>query len=94
MGLALYIGLAGLPLGVQGVELQVQVMFGGFAGVDGAAGQLSGLRPRSAALWPRGLPCLPQTKEPGAVPVGPGDDPGDGGQAGIVPPSPPKPLRR
>ena len=41
MGLTLYICLAGLPLGIQGIELQVQVMFGRFAGVDGAAGQFA-----------------------------------------------------
>jgi hypothetical protein len=35
--LTLYIGLAGVPLGVQRIELQLQAMLGGFAGVDGAA---------------------------------------------------------
>jgi hypothetical protein len=43
VGVALYICLAGLPLGIQRVELQVQVMFGRFAGVDGAAAGFSGL---------------------------------------------------
>src|SRR5205807_10493952 len=42
MGLTLYVSLTGLPLGVQGIELQVQVMLGRFTGVDGAAGQLGG----------------------------------------------------
>jgi hypothetical protein len=56
MGLALYICLASLPLGVQGVELQVEVMFGGFAGVDGAASQLSGL---SHGPPPLTAECLP-----------------------------------
>ena len=42
VGLALYIGLTGLPLGIQGIELQVQVMLGGFAGIDGAADDLLG----------------------------------------------------
>ena len=36
-GLALDIGLAGLPLGVQRIELLLQAMLGGFAGVDRAA---------------------------------------------------------
>ena len=44
MHLALDVGLAGLPLGVEGVELQVQVMFGGFAGVDGTAEDVFALR--------------------------------------------------
>ena len=35
--LALDIGLAGLPLGVQRVEFLLKAMLGGFAGVDGAA---------------------------------------------------------
>jgi hypothetical protein len=54
MGLTLYIGLAGLPLGIQGIEFQVQVMFGRFAGVDGAAGDLGwGCQGRAspAFLW-------------------------------------------
>ena len=37
MGLALDVGLAGLPLGIERVELKVQVMFGGLAGIDCAA---------------------------------------------------------
>jgi hypothetical protein len=37
MRLALDIGLTGLPLGIQGVELQVQIVLGGYAGIDGAA---------------------------------------------------------
>jgi hypothetical protein len=36
-GLTLYIGLAGIPLGIERIELQFQAMLGGFAGVDGAA---------------------------------------------------------
>ena len=36
-GLTLYIGLAGIALGIERVELQFQAMLGGFAGVDGAA---------------------------------------------------------
>src|SRR6266446_2205076 len=40
--LTLYVCLAGLPLGVERVELQVEIMFGGFAGVDRAAGGFSG----------------------------------------------------
>src|SRR4051812_2118134 len=34
MHLALDIGLAGFPLGVQGVEFQIQVMLSGLSGVD------------------------------------------------------------
>jgi hypothetical protein len=37
VGLALDVGLAGLALGIQRVELEVEIMLGGFAGVDGAA---------------------------------------------------------
>jgi hypothetical protein len=36
-GLTLYIGLAGIPLGIERVELKFQTMLGGFASVDGAA---------------------------------------------------------
>ena len=36
-GLALYIGLAGIALGIERVELQFQTVLGRFAGVDGAA---------------------------------------------------------
>ena len=35
--LALDIGLAGFPLGIERVELEIQIMFGRFAGVDRAA---------------------------------------------------------
>jgi len=35
--LALDVGLAGLPLGIERVELEVEVMLGGLAGVDRAA---------------------------------------------------------
>jgi hypothetical protein len=41
MGLALDIGLAGLALGVERIELEVEIMLGRFARVDGAAEQLS-----------------------------------------------------
>ena len=41
VGLTLDIGLAGLPLGIEGVEFQVEIMLGGFARVDGAAEKLS-----------------------------------------------------
>jgi hypothetical protein len=37
MKLAFDIGLASLPLGMEGVKFQIQVMLGRFAGVDGAA---------------------------------------------------------
>ena len=40
MGLALDIGLAGFPLGVEGVEGEIEVMIGGLACVDGAAHRL------------------------------------------------------
>ena len=84
MGLALDIGLAGLPLGVERIELKIQIMLGGFAGVDRAAdGWRSAVH---AALSPRVrflvLP-FPQAKEPGPVPVGAGNDLGDGGEARI-----------
>jgi hypothetical protein len=39
--LTLYICLAGLPLGVEGIELQIQIMFGGFAGILGRLGGVS-----------------------------------------------------
>ena len=37
MHLALDISLTGLSLGVDGVEFEIKVMFGGFTSVDGAA---------------------------------------------------------
>jgi hypothetical protein len=37
MGLTLNVGLTGFPLGIQRIELKVEVPFGGFAGVDRAA---------------------------------------------------------
>src|SRR6476619_6381444 len=37
MGLTLDVGLAGLPLGIKRVELEVEIMLGRFAGVDRAA---------------------------------------------------------
>src|ERR1700689_1820427 len=40
--LALDVGLAGFALGVQRVELQVEVIIGGFPGVDRAAKKLLG----------------------------------------------------
>ena len=43
MGLALDIGLAGLPLGIERVELKIEIMLGRFAGVDRTAEQLLGL---------------------------------------------------
>ena len=36
MGLALHIGLAGFPLGIERVECKIEVMLGRFAGVDRA----------------------------------------------------------
>jgi len=41
VGLTLDVGLAGLPLGIQGIEFQVEIMVGRFARVDGAAEKLS-----------------------------------------------------
>ncbi len=41
MGLALDVGLAGLPLGVERVEFEVEIMLGRLAGVDRAAKDLS-----------------------------------------------------
>src|SRR5215211_7783434 len=41
VGLALDIGLAGFPLGVERVELEVEVMLGRLAGIDRAAEDLS-----------------------------------------------------
>jgi hypothetical protein len=40
--LALYIGLAGLALGIERVEGKVEVMLGRLASVDGAARELGG----------------------------------------------------
>jgi hypothetical protein len=34
MGLALDIGLAGFALGIEGVEGEIKIVLGGFAGVD------------------------------------------------------------
>src|SRR5271168_1433831 len=42
VGLTLYVGFAGLALGVERVELEVEIMFGGFAGIDCAPGALPG----------------------------------------------------
>src|SRR5450756_1962565 len=41
MGLALDVGLAGLALGIERVELEVEIMLGRLAGVDRAAKDLS-----------------------------------------------------
>ena len=41
MGLALDVGLAGLPLGIERVEFEVEVMLGRFASIDRAAEDLS-----------------------------------------------------
>ena len=51
MHLAFDIGLAGLPLGVQGIELKVQIMFGGLAGVDGAAADLHPVHAALSCDW-------------------------------------------
>jgi hypothetical protein len=40
VGLTLDIGLAGLALGVERIELEIEIMFGGFTGVDRAAESL------------------------------------------------------
>src|SRR3981189_1837552 len=42
-GLTLYIGLAGIALGIERVELLFQAMLGGFAGIDGAANRFDRL---------------------------------------------------
>src|ERR1700730_2966819 len=44
-GLTLYIGLAGIPLGVERVELQFQAVLGRLAGVDGAADRFDRISP-------------------------------------------------
>ena len=56
MHLAFDIGLAGLPLGMQGIELKIQIMFGGFAGVDGTA---DGRGPAAHAALSARTPLLP-----------------------------------
>ena len=61
-GLALDIGLAGLPLGVERIELLIQAMLGGFAGVDGAAQRLWAHPPSASSLVGTG----PQPEEPRA----------------------------
>src|SRR5258706_2171299 len=48
MSLALDIGLARFPLGIERIELQVEIMLSGFARVDGASGELSCRRHRAA----------------------------------------------
>jgi len=59
MGLALYVGLTSLPLGVQGIEFQVQVMVGRFTGVDGAAGRIAeGIHGRASLAFLEPLPGL------------------------------------
>ena len=56
MGLALDVGLAGLPLGVEGVELEIEVMFGGLAGLDGTPQRLGLSRlHREAVRSPKNL---------------------------------------
>ena len=50
MSLALDIGLAGFPLRIELVELEVEVMFSGFAGVDRTALPFWRLRRHSALL--------------------------------------------
>jgi len=42
MRLALYVGLAGFALRIEGVELEIEVMLGRFSGVDGATELLLG----------------------------------------------------
>ena len=56
MHLALYISLTGLSLGIQGIELQVQIVLGGFAGIDGATDDF-GLR-RHQEAFVAGRPVL------------------------------------
>ena len=41
--LALDVGLAGLPLSIEGVELLIQSVLGRFAGIDGAAQRSRGV---------------------------------------------------
>src|SRR6266851_5791545 len=41
VGLTLDVGLAGLPLGIERVEFEIEIMLGRFAGVDRAAKNLS-----------------------------------------------------
>src|SRR3989442_16026378 len=54
MGLALDVGLAGFSLGIERVELEVEVMLGRLAGVDRAAKDLSfGWLHRCTFLPPR-----------------------------------------
>jgi len=58
MHLAFNKGLTGLSPGVERVELQIEIMFGGFAGVDRAAESFV-LHPVHAALSCCGLPAFP-----------------------------------
>ena len=51
--LALDVGLAGLPLSIEGVELLIQSVLGRFAGIDGAA-----QRSRGVSLAWRSPPSL------------------------------------
>ena len=57
-GLTLYIGLAGIALGIERVELQFQAMLGRFAGVDGAADRLNRVSGHESYLSHRICLCL------------------------------------
>ena len=66
VGLALDIGLAGLALGIQGVELEIEVMLGRLAGVDRTAkhlpfGSLHGCRRAGSG------DLVPFRREPGSA---------------------------
>src|SRR5258708_37330716 len=59
MSLALDIGLARFPLGIERIELQVEIMLSGFARVDGASGELSCRRHRATRGLRFIVPCRP-----------------------------------
>ena len=79
------IGLAGLALGVEGVELHVEAFLGGLAGVDGAARALRHRCSTDDMLMRRSSCLLAQAEEPKAVPVRAGDGLGDRGERLVFP---------
>ena len=80
MGLAADIGLRGIVLGVERVEVLLEPLVGRDAGIDRAANRLgrSGLHDEGVLRW-----FVPQAEEFRPVPAGAGDREGDLGQAGI-----------
>ena len=81
------VGLAGVALGVEGVELLVEPLLGALAGVDRAAELLHLRRHRGVGPLCGGscATSLAQAEEGPAVPARAGDVPGDGGEGPVRP---------